>query len=108
MVLVSRQSPESSCFVSFQIVKNLVFLAKTLQILHSENVSRVENGQDEPVGREGTVTEEEDPFTLKDLLNNMNKLATLEASQTPKHTQKVTIELCGRLVIKVGDSYRSE
>jgi len=71
-----------------QIVKNLVFLAKTLQILHSENVSRVENGQDEPVGGEGTVTEEEGPFTLKDLLNNMNKLATLEASQTPKHTQK--------------------
>ena len=106
--LVSRHSLKNSCCVSFQIVKNLVFLAKTLQILHGENVSKVENDQDERVGREGTVTQEEGPFTLKDLINNMNKSATLEASQTPKHTQKVTTELCGRLVIEVGDSYRSE
>ena len=67
-----------------------MFLAKILQILDSESQLRVENGQGEPVARAvGNNTGEGTSFTLKALLNNMNKLATVEASQTPKHTQKV-------------------
>lgn len=84
---------------SLQIVKNLVFLAKTLQILLSENISRVANGQDKSATHEETVAGEGGLFTLKDLLSNMNKLATLEASQTPKHTQKVRFESCSLFYI---------
>ena len=77
-------------FFVTQIVKNLVFLAKILQILDSESQLRVEDGRDESVALAvGNSTEEGTSFTLKTLLNNMNKLATVEASQTPKHTQKV-------------------
>lgn len=73
-----------------QIVKNLVFLAKTLQILDCETESRMENGQHATVAPEGDKrTEEGICSTLTALLNNLNKLATLEASQTPKHTKKV-------------------
>lgn len=42
---------------------------------------------------ENDGTKEGENFTLKNLLDNMNKMATLEASQTPKHTQKVSQEL---------------
>lgn len=70
-----------------QIVKNLVFLAKTLQLLESE--SRAKNQQQELAANgENDGTKEGENFTLKNLLDNMNKMATLEASQTPKHTQK--------------------
>ena len=75
-----------------QIVKNLVFLAKTLQILDGETESRIESGQHMAVVPEGDKSTEEGAcHTLTTLLNNMNKLATLEASQTPKHTRKVSI-----------------
>ena len=72
-------------------MKNLVFLAKALQILDGENESTLENGQDKQVAlEEGNNTEDGIPFTLTALLSRMNKLAKLEASQTPKHTQKVS------------------
>ena len=74
-----------------QIVKNLVFLTKTLQILDSKSESRMENRQHTIVAPEGNIsTKEGTCLTLTALLNNMNKLATLEASQTPKHTKKVS------------------
>ena len=75
-----------------QIVKNLVFLAKTLQILDGKTESRIRNGQHTAVAPEGDKSTEEGAcHTLTALLNNMNKLATQEASQTPKHTKKVSI-----------------
>ena len=75
-----------------QIVKNLVFLAKTLQILDGESKLKVESRQDKTVARRLGInrTEEGPCYTLTALITNMNKLATLEASQTPKHTQKVS------------------
>lgn len=74
-----------------QIVKNLVFLAKTMQILDGKTESRMENRQHTIVAPEGNIsTMEGTCLTLTALLNNMNKLATLEASQTPKHTTKVS------------------
>jgi len=72
-----------------QIVKNLVFLAKTLQILDGKTESRMENRQHATVAPEGNLsTKDGTCLTLTALLNNMNKIATLEASQTPKHTKK--------------------
>ena len=74
-----------------QIIKNLVFLAKTLQILDGKTESRMENGQHTTVAPEENISAKEGTgLTLTALLNNMNKLATLEASQTPKHTKKVS------------------
>ena len=79
----------ADCFT--QIVKNLVFLAKTLQILDGKTESRMENGQRTSSAPEGNLgTNKGTCLTLTTLLNNMNKLATLEASQTPKHTKKVS------------------
>ena len=70
----------------------MVFLAKTQQLLESE--SRATNRQNKlAVNGENDGIKEGENFTLKNLLDNMNKLATLEASQTPKHTQKVSQEL---------------
>ena len=70
----------------------MVFLAKTQQLLESE--SRAKNRQNKlAVNGENDGIKEGENFTLKNLLDNMNKLATLEASQTPKHTQKVSQEL---------------
>lgn len=70
----------------------MVFLAKTLQLLESE--SRAKNRQKElAANSENDGSKEGENFTLKSLLDNMNKMATLEASQTPKHTQKVSQEL---------------
>ena len=67
-------------------------MAKTLQLLESE--SRAKNRQKELAGNvENDGTKEGENFTLKNLLDNMNKMATLEASQTPKDTQKVRQEL---------------
>ena len=67
-------------------------MAKTLQLLESE--SRAKNRQKELAGNvENEGTKEGENFTLKNLLDNMNKMATLEASQTPKDTQKVRQEL---------------
>ena len=67
-------------------------MAKTLQLLESE--SRAKNRQKELAGNvENDGTKEGENFTLKNLLDNMNKMATLEASQTPKDTQKVSQEL---------------
>ena len=67
-------------------------MAKTLQLL--ESGSRAKNRQKELAGNvKSDGTKEEENFTLKNLLDNMNKMATLEASQTPKHTQKVSQEL---------------
>ena len=74
-----------------QVVKNLVFLAKTLQILDGKTESRMENKQHTTVAPEGNIsTKEGTCLTLTALLNNMNKIATQEASQTPKHTKKVS------------------
>lgn len=74
-----------------QIVKNLVFLAKTLQILDGKTELRMENRQHAAVAPEGNLsTKKGSCLTLTALLNNMNKIATLEASQTPKHTKKVS------------------
>lgn len=79
----------ADCFT--QIVKNLVFLAKTLQILDGKTESRMKNGQRTTSAPEGNLgTKKGTSLTLTALLNNMNKLATLEASQTPKHTRKVS------------------
>lgn len=77
----------ADCFT--QIVKNLVFLAKTLQILDGKTESRMER-QRTASAREGNLSAQKGTcLTLTTLLNNMNKLAILQASQTPKHTKKV-------------------
>jgi len=69
----------------------LVFLAKTLQILDGKTESRMEIKQHTTVAPEGNIsTKEGTCLTLTALLNNMNKIATQEASQTPKHTKKVS------------------
>jgi len=52
-----------------QIVKNLVFLAKVLLLFEDD--------------------ENEHEFTLSTLLSKTERLATYEASQTPKKTHKV-------------------
>ena len=79
----------ADCFT--QIVKNLVFLAKILQFLDGKTESRIENGQRTTSAPEGNLIARKGTcLTLTTLLNNMNKLAVLEASQTPKHTKKVS------------------
>lgn len=71
-----------------QIVKNLVFLAKTLQILDGKTESRMERQRTTSAREENLSAQKGTCLTLTTLLNNMNKLAILEASQTPKHTKK--------------------
>lgn len=71
-----------------QIVKNLVFLAKTLQLLELQNEGGGKHGQE---NEECISAGDGTTFSLATLLSNMNKLATQEASQTPKQTQKVGI-----------------
>jgi len=67
----------------------LVFLAKILQILDSKTESMIR--QHTTVAPGGSIsTKEGTCLTLTALLNNMNKIATQEASQTPKHTKKVS------------------
>lgn len=68
-----------------QIVKNLVFLAKTLQLLELQNEGGGKHGQE---NEECISAGDGTTFSLAILLSNMNKLATQEASQTPKQTQK--------------------
>ncbi|XP_068744813.1 small subunit processome component 20 homolog [Montipora capricornis] len=70
-----------------QIVKNLVFLAKILQILHTEDDPGTKNYREDTAATKENGNRRED-LTLKDVLYNVNKLATLEASKTPKQTQK--------------------
>ena len=74
-------------------MKNLLFLAKLLRILGREadsehDIARDQgsvddNGPDKPAILGGKR------ITLKALMRNMNKLATQEASQTPKKTLQV-------------------
>lgn len=70
------------------MVKNLVFLAKTLQILSSEGSPKAENNRDLHSSNEN-LTSKEGPLTLKDLLRKLNKEATLEDSLATRQTQKV-------------------
>lgn len=70
-----------------QMVKNLVFLAKTLQILSSEGCPIAENNRDRHASNEN-LTSKEGPLTLKDLLRKLNKEATLEDSLPTRQTQK--------------------
>lgn len=75
-------------FSCSQMVKNLVFLAKTLQILSSEGSPIAENNRDRHASNEN-LTSKEGPLTLKDLLRKLNKEATLEDSLATRQTQKV-------------------
>ena len=70
------------------MVKNLVFLAKTLQILSSEGSPIAENNRDHHASKEN-LTSKEGPLTLKDLLRKLSKEATLEDSLATRETQKV-------------------
>ena len=70
------------------MIKNLVFLAKTLQILSSEGSPIAENNRDRHASNEN-LTSKEGLLTLKDLLRKLNKEATLEDSLATRQTQKV-------------------
>ena len=75
-------------FSCSQMVKNLVFLAKTLQILSSEGSPTAENNRDRHASEEN-LTSKEGLLTLKDLLRKLNKEATLEDSFATRQTERV-------------------
>ena len=81
-----------------QVVKNLVFLAKVLHLLHWKTKGKLKaNNNGEVIDTADQVNsglrnhENSQQFALTSLMSKLGKMATREASFSPKKIQKVQI-----------------